>query len=86
MLSSFNSTSQNNSVKETGRNKIMVRLRNAYANANDTMTLFSFLMQMSTHYVIVTTKVNMTDFRKIYHDNNCGDDNLMHAHLHLTRK
>ena len=23
---------------------------------------------------------------KICHDNDCGDDDLMHAHLHLNRK
>ena len=65
----------------------MVRLQNAYANANDTITLFSFQMQMSMHQVIVTKIVIMTDFRKlICHDNNRGDDNLMHAPLHLNRK
>ena len=48
----------------------MVRLQNAYANANDTIKLFSIQMQMSMHLVIVITIVIMTDYRKICHDNN----------------
>ena len=48
----------------------MVRLRNAYANLNDTITLFSIQMQMSMHLVIVTAIVNMADFIIIYHNNN----------------
>ena len=62
-----------------------MRLRNAYANANDTITLNSIQMQMSMHQVIVTAIVIMAD-DKICHDNDSGDDNLMHAHLHLNRK
>ena len=65
--------------------RLIVRLRNAYANANDTITLNSIQMQMSMHQVIVTAIVIMAD-DKICHDNDSGDDNLMHAHLHLNRK
>ena len=36
--------------------------------------------------VIVTTIVIMTDSRKICHGNNCGDNNLIHVHLHLNWK
>ena len=32
------------------------------------------------------TIVIMADFTKICHNDVCGDDNLMHAHLHLKRK
>ena len=28
----------------------------------------------------------MADYEKIYHGNDCSDDNLMHAHLHMNRK
>ena len=27
----------------------------------------------------------MADFTEICHDDDCGDDNLMHAYLHLKR-
>ena len=64
----------------------MVRLQNGYTNANDTITLFSIQMHMSMHDVVVTGIVIMTDLIKVYHDNNCGEDYLMHAHLHLNRK
>ena len=30
--------------------------------------------------------VIMADFIIIFHDNNCGDETLTHAHLHLNRK
>ena len=38
---------------------------------------------------IVTAVVIMADYDRIYHDNECGDDNLInliYAHLHLNRK
>ena len=65
---------------------LLVSLRNPYANANYTITLFSIQMQMKMHYVIVTAIVIMADYDKICHDNDCADNNLMHAHLHLNRK
>ena len=56
----------------------MVRLRNAYANANIKHAL-SFRRR-------VTVIVIMAEFMKICNDDDCGDENLMHAHLHLKRK
>ena len=64
----------------------MVSLRNSNAYANDSIMLFSIQMQMSMHKAIVTAIVIMTDYDKICHDNDCGDDNLMHAHFHLNNK
>ena len=28
----------------------------------------------------------MADFKEICHNDDCGDDNLMHAHLHFKKK
>ena len=64
----------------------MVSLRNSYAKANNTITLFSIQMLISMHQVIVTAIVIMADFVIICLDNDCGDDKLMYAHLHLNRK
>ena len=64
----------------------MVSLRNSYAKANDMITLFSIQMQMSINWVIVTAIVIMADTIIICHDLDCGDNTLMHAHLHLNEK
>ena len=64
----------------------LVRLRNAYPNANDTITLFSNQMQVSMHKVVVTAIDIMADYTEICQNDDCGDDNLMHAHLHSKRK
>ena len=63
-----------------------MNLRNLCVNTNNTITLFSIQMQMSMHELIVTAIVIVAYFIIICNDNDCGDNNLMHAHLHLNRK
>ena len=60
--------------------QILVRLRNSYANVNNTIKLFSIQIQMSMHWAFVATIVIMAAYDKICHDDNSGDD------LHLNRK
>ena len=50
------------------------KFANANANANDMITLLSFRMQMSMHYIIDSLIIIMADVIIICHDNDFSDD------------